>query len=443
MSSAGGFQLVLQNPYLRLIAMLIVLLNVVNTTGEYLISRLLTAHVQQLAQLDPAFDRQAFIGAYIGEYQSWVNLTAFLLQAFVASRLVKYRGLAGVLLALPLIALGGYSHHRGGRRVVGRPLDQDGRERDRLLDHEHGAPAPVAADDARGEVQGEAGDRHVLRPRRRRALRWRRLRRHQRPALERVAVRCREHCADAGLAGDCRPHPLAARRMASPAVAPVERGGGRFGARGRRPTCCGTRNARRAARRRTGREGEESPRVRAHRGGAPDPDGREHAPIRPAGLRVHRQRLRRRWPRGGPGLSREVRRYGNTRRPRRVVNGQLPDRNRGAQSAGDGAPARAGAAQRTLAGRPARRVLRRGQRLGAHPQRLRVSHGQRGGVGTLAGRSTRCGRRRVRLHRHRLDRREPDLPARPRRSPSSTRGPRPPTPGMGASIGSTGPTTRT
>ncbi len=109
MSSAGGFKLVLQNPYLRLIAMLIVLLNVVNTTGEYLISRLLTAHVQQLAQLDPAFDRRAFVGAYIGEYQTWVNLTAFLLQAFVASRLVKYRGLAGVLLALPLIALGGYS----------------------------------------------------------------------------------------------------------------------------------------------------------------------------------------------------------------------------------------------------------------------------------------------------------------------------------------------
>ena len=109
MSSSGGFQLVLGNKYLRLIAALIVLLNVVNTTGEYLISRLLTAHVQELAALDPAFNRQAFIGAYAGDYQFWVNVTAFLLQSFVASRLIKYRGLAGVLLALPLIALGGYS----------------------------------------------------------------------------------------------------------------------------------------------------------------------------------------------------------------------------------------------------------------------------------------------------------------------------------------------
>jgi hypothetical protein len=38
-----------------------------------------------------------------------VNVTAFLLQAFVASRLVKHQGLRGALLALPLIALSGYS----------------------------------------------------------------------------------------------------------------------------------------------------------------------------------------------------------------------------------------------------------------------------------------------------------------------------------------------
>jgi ATP:ADP antiporter, AAA family len=109
MSAAGGFQLVLRSPYLRLIAALIVLLNVVNTTGEYMIARLLSAHVTELAALDPAFNRQAFIGAYAGDYQFWVNVTTFLLQAFVASRLVKHRGLAGALLALPLIALGGYS----------------------------------------------------------------------------------------------------------------------------------------------------------------------------------------------------------------------------------------------------------------------------------------------------------------------------------------------
>jgi ATP:ADP antiporter, AAA family len=109
LAPAGGFALVLQNPYLRLVAALVVLLNIVNTTGEYVVARLLTEHVTQLAAATPGFNKQAFIGAFSGEYQFWVNVTALLLQAFVTSRLVKIRGLQGALLALPLIALGGYS----------------------------------------------------------------------------------------------------------------------------------------------------------------------------------------------------------------------------------------------------------------------------------------------------------------------------------------------
>ncbi len=109
LDAAGGFALVLGNRYLRLVALLVVLLNVVNTTGEYIVARLLTAHVSELAALTPGFNKQAFIGAFIGEYQFWVNVTALVLQSFVTSRLVRFRGLQGVLLALPLIALGGYS----------------------------------------------------------------------------------------------------------------------------------------------------------------------------------------------------------------------------------------------------------------------------------------------------------------------------------------------
>ena len=109
LAASGGFELVFRSPYLRLVALLIVLLNVVNTTGEYLIARLLTRHVEELAALDPGFNSQAYIGAFFGNYQLWVNVTALVLQAFVASRLVKYFGLRGALLALPLIALGGYT----------------------------------------------------------------------------------------------------------------------------------------------------------------------------------------------------------------------------------------------------------------------------------------------------------------------------------------------
>src|SRR4029079_2777637 len=66
-------------------------------------------HVNELALANAAFNKQAYIGAFSGEYQFWVHVAAVVLQAFVTSRLVKYRGLRGALLALPLIALGGYS----------------------------------------------------------------------------------------------------------------------------------------------------------------------------------------------------------------------------------------------------------------------------------------------------------------------------------------------
>jgi ATP:ADP antiporter, AAA family len=108
LARGDGFRLLLASPYLRLIATLLILLNVVNTTGEYIIDRALLDSARQAAESDAAFDIEAFIGQFKGEYFFWVNLLAVLLQAFVVSRLVKRFGIAGVLLASPLIALGGY-----------------------------------------------------------------------------------------------------------------------------------------------------------------------------------------------------------------------------------------------------------------------------------------------------------------------------------------------
>jgi ATP:ADP antiporter, AAA family len=109
LAAGNGFALVLKSRYLRLIALLIVLLNVVNTTGEYLIAHLVELHAREAAAADSSFSPEAWIGAFAGSYQFWVNVVALLLQFLVTSRLVKYAGLRGALLALPLIALGGYS----------------------------------------------------------------------------------------------------------------------------------------------------------------------------------------------------------------------------------------------------------------------------------------------------------------------------------------------
>jgi ATP:ADP antiporter, AAA family len=109
LSGGNGFALVWRNPYLRAIAVMMILLNAVNTTGEYFVSHLVVSHARAMAAADPGFDAQAYIGFFYGDYQFWVNVVAFLLQAFVASRLVKYDRLRGVLLVLPLIALSGYA----------------------------------------------------------------------------------------------------------------------------------------------------------------------------------------------------------------------------------------------------------------------------------------------------------------------------------------------
>jgi ATP:ADP antiporter, AAA family len=104
----GAFSLVFTSRYIGLIVVLLILLNVVNTVGEYILSHLVVVHAAEAAAADPSFDKNAYIGAFYGSYFLWVNIAAVLLQMLVAPRLVKRFGLAGVLFALPFMALGAY-----------------------------------------------------------------------------------------------------------------------------------------------------------------------------------------------------------------------------------------------------------------------------------------------------------------------------------------------
>ena len=105
LAGPGGFALLLRNPYLQLLAALLLVLNIVNTTGEYLVSRTV---VETAAGAASPEVQEAIVGSFYGGYNFWTSTLALVLQAFVASRLVKYLGIAGVVLALPLVALGTY-----------------------------------------------------------------------------------------------------------------------------------------------------------------------------------------------------------------------------------------------------------------------------------------------------------------------------------------------
>jgi AAA family ATP:ADP antiporter len=107
-SMLGGFSLVLGNRYLLLIAAMIVLLNWVNTTGEYLLAELVIDHVDGLIAADPGLDKGALIAGFYGNFFSIVNALSLLLQMFLVSRVVAWAGVRGALLILPVIALAGY-----------------------------------------------------------------------------------------------------------------------------------------------------------------------------------------------------------------------------------------------------------------------------------------------------------------------------------------------
>jgi len=110
----GGFALIARSPYLRLVAVLLVLLNVVNTVGEYVLAKNVVNAANAAVAGGAVASKAEFIGSFYGSFFFWVNVSAALLQAFVVSRLVERAGVRGVLLFLPLVALGVYGTMAAG-----------------------------------------------------------------------------------------------------------------------------------------------------------------------------------------------------------------------------------------------------------------------------------------------------------------------------------------
>lgn len=143
----GGFQLVFKSKYLFLIAMTILVTNVVNTTGEYMLSNAAKIRSQEQVPASSVVDspgaegaeasaaapgrstsaeidektltdeqeqklrdlRSANIGKFYGRFYLIVNLVGLLIQMFLVSRIFKYLGVRVALFVMPLISLGGYA----------------------------------------------------------------------------------------------------------------------------------------------------------------------------------------------------------------------------------------------------------------------------------------------------------------------------------------------
>jgi AAA family ATP:ADP antiporter len=150
LAKGGGFGLVFKTRYLLLIALMILVTNVVNTTGEYILSNAAKTNAEEVvpgldaAQLERADAdaaalvasgrapnlevaktdarakalrgaRSEVIGAFYGNFFFWVNLIGVLVQMFLVSRVLKYLGIRAALFVLPVIAFGSY----GAFAVIG------------------------------------------------------------------------------------------------------------------------------------------------------------------------------------------------------------------------------------------------------------------------------------------------------------------------------------
>jgi len=110
LAKSDGFRLVLSSRYLLMIAMMVLVFNLVNTLGQFMLNTLFLETAKTAAATAGAgFDQRAMIATLSGTVQTSVNILAFILQAFVVSRIFKHAGVRGALFVLPAIAVLGYT----------------------------------------------------------------------------------------------------------------------------------------------------------------------------------------------------------------------------------------------------------------------------------------------------------------------------------------------
>ncbi|MCB9517172.1 MAG: MFS transporter [Candidatus Latescibacteria bacterium] len=112
MGDENPYRLVFGRRYLLLIALLILLLNWVNSTGEYILGKVVSEAARAAAAATPGAPAgfvNDSIGRFYGDFYGVVNAASLVVQLFLVSRILKYIGVRAALLILPVIAFAGYA----------------------------------------------------------------------------------------------------------------------------------------------------------------------------------------------------------------------------------------------------------------------------------------------------------------------------------------------
>jgi AAA family ATP:ADP antiporter len=103
----NAFALIARDRYLLTFAVMVLVLNMVTKTGDYVLDRMLVHDAPAAAHalgVAPA----VYIGEFKSRYFEWINLLGVIMQLFVVSRIIKYAGLRVALVLIPIASVVGY-----------------------------------------------------------------------------------------------------------------------------------------------------------------------------------------------------------------------------------------------------------------------------------------------------------------------------------------------
>ena len=106
-AAGNAFALVARDRYLLVFALLVLALNFVTKTGDYVLDRMLLheapAHAHALG-----VTQTEYIAQFKAHYFQLINTIGVVVQLFMVSRIIKYAGLRATLVLIPLASVAGY-----------------------------------------------------------------------------------------------------------------------------------------------------------------------------------------------------------------------------------------------------------------------------------------------------------------------------------------------
>jgi AAA family ATP:ADP antiporter len=110
-AGTNAFLMVFRTRYLLLIGVMLMMLNWINATGEYILGSIVkdTAAAMIASGQVTGLTEGQLIGDFYAKYFSLVNVISLVLQLFVVSRIVKHLGVAWAVMILPALSFGAYN----------------------------------------------------------------------------------------------------------------------------------------------------------------------------------------------------------------------------------------------------------------------------------------------------------------------------------------------